>query len=247
MLILKNVTLNYPIYGGLEPKLLTRTIASLVSAGKFVKNKKVSCVRSIDDLSLEVKSGERLGLLGNNGAGKTTLLKLMAGIYKPSSGSLTIEGSVCPILGTGFGLDEEATGYENIILGGIALGRSVAEMKGKISEITEFTELGTYLYMPIKTYSAGMKTRLAFAITTSFNSDIIAIDEGIGAGDSSFQAKAEKRLNKFLKRANILVMASHSNELLQKFCTHGLVMKSGKQEFHGTISEAIKYYKNHYK
>lgn len=245
MIKLQNVSLEFPIYGH-EPRMLTKKILSLASAGKFVRNHKIPYVRSVDNLSLDIKVGERVGLIGNNGAGKTSILKLMAGIYQPTHGSIHAEGTIFPILGSGFGLDHEATGYENIVLGGIALGHSVKTIQEKIPEIEEFTELGEFLHMPLKTYSAGMMTRLAFAITTSIKSDILVIDEGIGAGDKDFNTKAQKRLDQFLQEASILVLASHSEELIKKFCTHGLVMKGGKKQFYGPIKEALEYYKDRY-
>jgi ABC-2 type transport system ATP-binding protein len=242
---MKNVCLDYPIYGH-EPRLVTKKLISLVSAGKIVQNTKIPYVRSVDNLTLEVKSGERIGLIGNNGAGKTTILKLISGIYTPSSGTMEIDGNVNPILGSGFGLDEEATGYENIILGGIALGRSVKEMQQLTPEIAEFTKLGEFLSMPFKTYSAGMKARLAFAITTSFESEILAIDEGIGAGDKDFNDRAENRLDQFMTNAKIMILASHSNDLIKKFCTHTLVMKGGKQLFYGKVEDGLRFYMEEY-
>lgn len=245
MIVFENVSLDYPIYGQ-EPRLLTRHIISLASAGKFINNQKIPYIRSVDDLTLTINSGERVGLIGNNGAGKTTILKLISGIYQPTNGKITVEGKVCPILGSGFGLDDEATGYENIILGGIALGRSVYEMKQKVEEIAEFTNLGEFLRMPFKTYSAGMKARLSFAITTSIESQILAIDEGIGAGDRDFSVIAKKRLDEFLTQANTLIIATHSEDMIKRFCTHGLVMKGGKKLFYGKVDDALKYYAEEY-
>ncbi|MDF3047359.1 MAG: hypothetical protein K0R73_477 [Candidatus Midichloriaceae bacterium] len=245
MIVFEKVSLDYPVYGQ-DPRLITRKIISLASAGKFVSSNKIPYIRSIDNLTLTINSGDRVGLIGNNGAGKTTILKLISGIYQPTSGKVYVEGKVCPILGSGFGLDDEATGYENIILGGIALGRSVAEMKEKVTEIAEFTELGDFLRMPFKTYSAGMKARLSFAITTSFESQILAIDEGIGAGDRDFSVIAKNRLDQFLTQASTLIIASHSEDLIKRFCTHGLVMKSGKSKFYGTVDDALKYYAEEY-
>jgi len=245
MIVLKNVSLDYPVYGQ-EPRLITKKLISLASAGKFISSNKIPYVRSVDSLSLTISPGQRVALIGNNGAGKTTILKLISGIYKPSRGKVSVVGTVCPILGTGFGLDDDATGYENIVLGGIVLGAKARDMKEKIEEIADFTELGEFLRMPLKTYSAGMKARLAFDITTSIESDILVIDEGIGAGDKTFNLKAHDRLTHFLKKASILILASHSEELVRQFCTHGLVMKSGRQEFFGPIDEALSYYANDY-
>jgi ABC-2 type transport system ATP-binding protein/lipopolysaccharide transport system ATP-binding protein len=238
---LKDVSLEYPVYTN-QPKLFAKKLATLAGAGKFVKHNKLAYVRSVDNLTMNLSSGDRVGLIGNNGAGKTTVLKLIAGIYKPTSGSVSVTGSICSVLGSGFGLDEDATGYENIILGGIANGHSAKEMQGKVKDIEEFTRLGKFLDMPLKTYSAGMRARLAFAITTSFTSDILIMDEGIGVGDKEFYDKAQKRLDSFLDKANILIMASHSEALLKQFCNYGLVMKSGQKQYFGPIDEAFDYY-----
>lgn len=242
---IEKVCLDYPVYGQ-EPRLFTKKMLSLASAGRLVRSSKVSYVRSVEDLTLSVTSGQRVGLIGNNGAGKTSILKLVSGIYAPSSGVINVDGAINPILGSGYGLDEEATGYENIILGGVTLGRTVKEMKELTKQIAEFTELGSFLDMPFKTYSAGMKTRLAFGITTSFSADILVVDEGIGAGDKDFNAKAQKRLSEFMNNAKILLLASHSNDLIKQFCTHVLVMKGGKNVFFGSVEDGFNYYENEY-
>jgi ABC-2 type transport system ATP-binding protein/lipopolysaccharide transport system ATP-binding protein len=239
---LKDVSLDYPVYD-YSSLSLQKTIVSLASAGSISKPKDgVIKVRSVNKLSLELKAGDKLAIIGGNGAGKTSLLKLIAGIYEPSTGHRKVSGKITTILGTGFGFDEEATGYQNIMLGGIALGYSLNEMKECIVDIAEFSELGEFLNMPLRTYSAGMRARLAFGIATCKRPDIVIIDEGIGAGDAHFIEKANQRLERFLNDASIMIMASHSNGLLEKFCNKCLYMKNGKALFLGDLKKGIAMY-----
>jgi len=243
---LENVYLDYPLYGQ-APRMFATKLLSLATAGKIGDTKKYPYVRSLDGLNLELKAGDRLGLIGGNGAGKTSLLKTLAGIYTPSAGKITIEGHVTPLLGFGFGLDEEASGYENIIIGGLSLGYSIKHMHAVTKEIEELTGLGDFLSLPIKSYSSGMKARLAFAIATVNTPEILVIDEGIGVGDSDFQHKADERISKILCEASIMVLASHSEGLLSKFCSIGIVLQNGKILFQGPIDKALKFYQEDYK
>ncbi len=239
-IILKNVSLDYPVLGH-NPKFSKRVL-SLASAGRISSGTKKQYVRSIDKLNLHLKPGDKLAVIGGNGAGKTSLLKLIAGIYDQSSGEKSVVGRVTTILGTGFGLDEEATGYQNIFLGGIALGYSYKEMEACFKDIEEFTDLGDFLNLPLRVFSAGMKARLAFAIATCKHPDILIIDEGVGTGDKAFLERAEMRLTEFLSKANILLMASHSNDLLRKFCNKCLLMNNGKAVYFGDLEKGIELY-----
>ncbi len=240
---LKNVSLDYPVYD-YSALSLQKAIVSLASAGIISKPKDgVVKVRSVDKLNLSLQAGDKLAIIGGNGAGKTSLLKLIAGIYEPSTGERKVSGKITTILGTGFGLDEEASGYQNIILGGIALGYRLKEIKECVEDIADFSELGEFLNMPLRTYSAGMRARLAFGVATCKRPDIVIIDEGIGAGDSHFIEKANERLERFLNDANIMIMASHTDSLLEKFCNKCLYMKNGKALFLGELKEALAMYK----
>jgi ABC-2 type transport system ATP-binding protein len=241
---LKNVSLDYPIYGS-GPRMFTHKLLSLASAGLVKSNEKYNYVRGLDNINLELKSGDRLGIIGGNGSGKTTLLRTLAGIYVPSAGIRKVKGRITTLISTGFGMEEEATGYQNIILGGIMLGFTKEFMLSKVADIEKFTELGDFLSMPIKTYSAGMRLRLAFAIVTCSEPEILLIDEGIGAGDAEFYEKAKERVKQFLNKASILVMASHSDDLLKQFCNKGIYMAKGKVEYSGSLDMAFKKrYKN---
>lgn len=239
---LKNITLDYPVYD-YRALSLRFALTSLVSAGTIsAPEKGVAHVRAVEGISFNLQQGDRLALIGGNGAGKTSLLKTIAGIYEPSYGAVNIQGCVTTILGTGFGLDDEATGYHNIILGGIAMGYRLSQMEAAIENIANFTELGKFLGMPMRTYSAGMRARLAFAIATCHQPDILLIDEGIGAGDASFYNKAKARLDTFLEDASILVLASHAEDLLERFCNKCLLLNHGKQIFFGELGEGLARY-----
>ncbi len=240
---LKNIVLDYPVYGS-APRDFTKKILSLASAGAIKHNEKYNVIRGLDGISLDLKSGDRLGIVGGNGAGKTTLLRTIAGIYSPTSGSRQVKGKITTLISTGFGMDEEASGYQNIILSGIMMGNSKAQMESKFDEIEKFTELGNFLNMPIKTYSAGMKLRLAFAIATAIDPEILVIDEGIGAGDSAFYEKAKQRVQGFLNKASILVIASHSDDLLKQFCNKAIYMSNGKILHSGSLKSVLEFKKN---
>lgn len=235
-LILKNVTLDYPIYGS-APRMFTRKLLSLASAGKI--NDQYNTIRALDDITLILQPGDRLGIVGGNGAGKTTLLRTLAGIYHPTSGIWKAKGKITTLISSGFGMDEESTGYQNIILAGIAMGYTRNQMISRFEDIERFTELGEFLRMPIKTYSAGMRLRLAFAVSTAIDPEILIIDEGIGAGDAEFYKKATERIKDFLNKASILVIASHEDDLLRQFCNKGIHMAVGKIVFEGSLESAL--------
>lgn len=236
---LKNVSLDYPIYGS-SPRMFTRKILSIASAGAIKYNDKYQYIKGLDNISIELKAGDRLGIIGGNGAGKSTLLKTIAGIYEPTKGSVKIDGKITSLISSGLGMDDDSTGYQNIVLSGISIGYSKKEMESRFKDIEEFTELGDFLNLPIKTYSAGMRLRLAFAIATSVEPEIIVIDEGIGAGDAEFYSKAVKRVESFLSKASILIIASHSDDLLLKFCNKGIWMANGQIIDEGNMKELIK-------
>lgn len=243
---LDNITLEYPVhnYSSLS---LKSALVSLASTGAISRRAASSVtVRSIDGLSLRLRRGDRLAVIGGNGAGKTSLLKVISGIYDPTSGQRRVHGRVTTLLGTGFGLDEEATGYQNIILGGIALGYTRRQMIDSFDEIAAFTQLGDFLNMPLRTYSAGMRAQLAFGIATCREPDILIIDEGIGAGDAQFMKKANARVDKLVSSNNILVMASHSEEILEQFCNKCLYMQRGRPLFFGDFEEGMEMYKRDY-
>lgn len=187
-----------------------------------------TAVRALSDISLSLQHGDRIGLVGHNGAGKTTLLRVLAGIYEPAAGSVQISGAVAPLFDINLGMDPDATGYDNILLRGLFLGLTRKEVEARIQSIADFTELGQFLDLPIRTYSNGMRVRLAFAVSTSIEPEILLLDEGIGAGDAAFIEKAKARLQEFTTKAGIIVLASHSNALIQEMCTKAVLMERGR-------------------
>jgi ABC-2 type transport system ATP-binding protein/lipopolysaccharide transport system ATP-binding protein len=199
-------------------------------------------IQALSDVTISFNHGDRVGLIGANGAGKSTLLKVLAGIYEPTAGSIDIHGHVCPLFDVNLGMNPETTGYENIELRALHLGLKLAEIRRNISEIADFTELGDFLSMPVRTYSTGMAFRLAFAITTFLRPDILLMDEMILAGDAGFQAKASARLRALIDNSGILVLASHSDDLLRQWCNKGLVMAGGRVQFFGPIDAALAAY-----
>lgn len=240
---LDHVVVDIPIYDA-GNRSLKNNILAAATGGQIRSrvNSKQVVIRPIDDVSLSIEHGARLGLLGHNGAGKSTLLRVLAGIYEPTGGSIEIQGDVASMFDIGFGMDPESSGWENIVLRGMYLGYSRDEILHRSTEIAILTGLGEFLDMPLRTYSAGMATRLAFAVSTSIKPDILLIDEGIGAGDAAFLVQANERMKTFIGDAGILVMASHSNDLLRAWCTEGLWMEHGRIRMQGSMEAVIAAY-----
>jgi ABC-type polysaccharide/polyol phosphate transport system ATPase subunit len=200
-------------------------------------------VRALERVSFRLEHGDRLGLIGHNGAGKSTLLKALAGVYWPDSGSIRIEGRISPLFTSAPGLDLEDSGYENIRTCGMFLGMSGEEIDYKAPEIAEFSELGEYLELPVRTYSAGMVTRLCFAIATSIDPDILLLDEGLAAGDARFAARAEDRMHALIQRTRVLVLASHSEAMIKGMCNRAALMEKGHILKLGPIDEILEEYR----
>lgn len=197
-------------------------------------------VQALDDISFSLKQGDRLGLVGHNGAGKTTLIRVLAGIYEPTRGSLHVVGRKVPMFDIGLGMDEEASGYENIRTRGLILGLSPQEIDERIPEIAAFAELGDYLELPIRTYSSGMLLRLVFSIAVSIHGDIILMDEWIAVGDAHFRKKTHDRLQEMTMRSGIVVLASHDHGLLRDTCNLGLYLEGGRVRAFGAIADVLK-------
>jgi ABC-type polysaccharide/polyol phosphate transport system ATPase subunit len=199
------------------------------AGGQFgVKKNQIRSLTALNDISFELKPGDRLGLIGPNGAGKTTLLKVLYGIYEPTSGTLEIEGRVDALFNVSLGFRREATGRRNIELRGLINGWRKEEIAERLEEIIAFSELGDFIDMPFKTYSQGMAARLAFSIATSFKPEVLLMDEWIGAGDAQFQEKARKRMVELTKSAGIVVLASHNQTMLEKTCNKILELRNGR-------------------
>jgi ABC-2 type transport system ATP-binding protein len=202
----------------------------------------VLVIEALKDITLSLRTGDRVGLVGHNGAGKSTLLRLLSGIYEPTRGKAVVNGRVAPIFDLGVGMDPEISGFENIIIRGLFLGETRKKMQSKVEEIAEFTELGEYLSMPLRTYSTGMRVRLAMGVVTSIDPEILLLDEGIGAVDADFLKKAQTRLQKLVERSGILVFASHSTEFLARLCKTAIWIDHGSIKMMGGIEDVVRAY-----
>lgn len=231
-----NVTLDLPIYDHSHRSLKSNLIRGLVGS-RISEANGHRYIRALNDVNLTVGPGERIGLVGHNGAGKTTLLKTIAGIYQPTSGSIRTKGHVTALIDIAAGVNLEASGYENIMIRGLYLGYKSGAIREKMEHIIAFSELGDYISLPLRTYSSGMISRLLFSVSTAFEPDILLLDEGIIAGDPAFNEKASHYLVDYTGRAGIVMLASHSKELMHMFCNKGIRLRSGQIEAAGEIEE----------
>lgn len=243
---LKNVSLDYTINSGSDS---LRKAAAVYFQSMFRNrhNKKFTEIttkhyRALNNISLSLDKGDRLGLIGPNGAGKSTLLRVLAKVYQPHSGSVKINGKISNLFDIKLGMNVDATGAENIVDLVTLRGYSKKYALNKLDEIAAFTDLGGFLSQPVRTYSSGMKMRLAFSIVTSFPYDILLIDEGIGTGDARFMKKSKQRLSQALNSSDVLVLASHSNRLLEEFCNKAIVLDKGEIQFVGNVKESLDFY-----
>ena len=237
----RDAWVEFPIF---DAKTRSLKKAVLGKAGGAIgrTGENVVVIEALRDITLSLKMGDRVGLVGHNGAGKSTLLRLLSGIYEPTRGTTIIRGRVAPVFDLGVGMDPDTTGYENIIIRGMFLGQSRKQMAAKVDEIAEFTELGQYLSMPLRTYSTGMRVRLAMGVVTSIDPEILLLDEGIGAVDADFLKKAQSRLQALVERSGILVFASHSNEFLARLCKTAMWIDHGTIKKSGSIEEVVRAY-----
>jgi len=242
---LQNVSVSFPIYSSSNRSLKNRLMQS--ATGGEIRSaagtNKITIVEALQDIDFAAKSGDRIGLVGHNGAGKTTLLRVLARIYEPNAGQVFVEGATVPLFDISLGMDPESTGYENILLRGLYLGLKKSQIKARMEEIADFTELGDFLNLPIRTYSAGMRMRLAFAVSTSVAPDILLIDEGIGVGDAAFIQRANARLSRFTEQVAIIVLSSHSEDLLTKMCDTSVLIEHGRAIATGPTREVLKQYR----
>ncbi|MBC8130468.1 MAG: ABC transporter ATP-binding protein [Rhizobiaceae bacterium] len=236
------VSVDIPIYNSSNRSLKNNIISAATGGQIKVREGGRVSVRALDQVTLHIEHGARIALIGHNGSGKSTILRVMAGIYEPTGGRVAVEGQVAPLFDFGFGMDGDSTGWENIMLRGVLLGLSQSEVRERIDEIAAVSDLGEFFDMPIRTYSAGMVTRLAFAVSTSVKTDILLIDEGIGAGDAAFLERAKARMTTFIGEAGLLVLASHSDALIREWCDTAVWMEHGCIRQHGPIDDVIAAY-----
>jgi ABC-2 type transport system ATP-binding protein len=238
---IEHAFVDFPIFDAKTRSLKKAVLGR--AGGKIGTESRVPIIEALHDINLSLRQGDRVGLVGHNGAGKSTLLRLMSGIYEPTRGSARIAGKVAPVFDLGVGMDPEISGFENIMVRGLFLGMTRKQMQTRVDDIAEFTELGDYLAMPLRTYSTGMRVRLALGVVTSIDPEILLLDEGIGAVDAEFLAKARDRLNALVARSGMLVFASHSDEFLVDLCDTGIWMDHGQVKDHGPLRDVLNHYK----
>jgi len=241
----QNVSVDFPIYNA-NGRSLKKRLIQVATGGQLGADQQGRViVRALEAVSFGLNDGDRVGLLGHNGAGKSTLLRLLSGVYTPSSGTALIQGEVASLIDISLGIDAEATGRENIFLRGGLLGMSRSEIAAQMDSIIEFSDLGGFVDMPLRTYSTGMHLRLAFAVSTIVRPQILLMDEWLSVGDEGFKHKAEARLTELVQATNILVIASHSRELVEKTCNRVIWLEHGKIKMDASPETVLPAYFNH--
>lgn len=241
-LSLSNVNIDFPIFNASGRRLTTQLLRAATGGQVGKGDSGKVYVRAIENLDLELNNGDSLGIVGHNGAGKTTLLRLLAGIYEPTSGTLKREGKVTSLTEIGIGISPELTGRDNILIRGVVMGLPMKEIKARTDEIIEFSELGEFINLPVRTYSTGMALRLAFAVSTIAQPQILIMDEWLSVGDASFQHKAEERIQKIVDDSDILVLASHSRGLIERTCNKVIWLEHGTIKMSGSPAEVLDDY-----
>lgn len=243
---LDNVSLDFPLHSAAKLAAVQNqrgVVPPTKDADKLImQNGRIKGVHALRDLSLSIKSGERVGLIGSNGSGKTTLLQVLAGILPPTKGTVTITGRPTSLINIHLGLMPHASGHRNIMLRGLAAGQDRDTIEAKREEIAQFCQLGDFLELPVSTYSAGMRMRLNFAIATAFTPEILILDEWLSAGDQEFKKNATLRMQDFVEQAGILVLASHGPDMLLQNCGRGVWLESGRVHMDGSMKDVLKAY-----
>ena len=240
---LHQASVQFPIYNARSRSLKSTIARHAVGAtiGSRTKND-IVVVNALKNITLTLNPGDRVGIIGHNGAGKTTLLRVFSGAYVPTSGSAEVVGEVSALTDISMGMDPEASGYENIIMRAILLGMNYQQARALAPEVEQFTELGEYLDLPVRTYSTGMMLRLAFAVATSIEPEILIMDELIAVGDASFMEKATQRIDTLIAKANIFVLASHDEETLKRFCNRAIWLNRGELALDGSLECVLAAY-----
>jgi lipopolysaccharide transport system ATP-binding protein len=232
---------DFPLYHG-NARSLKKMVFSSVSGRMGSDSHNRVVVQALRDVSFSLRSGERLGLVGSNGAGKTTLLRALAGIYEPVGGQLRVTGTINALLDPNLGMNPDLTGRENIALRALYVGMSAGEIPTLEQDVAEFAELGDFLDLPVRIYSAGMVIRLGFGLATAFHPQVLLMDEWILAGDANFMIKAQARLENLVRGAEILVLSSHAPAVVMDWCTRVLWMDQGRIRADGTPAEVLPLY-----
>lgn len=239
---LQNVSVEFPIYNSTSRSLKNRVL-SIATGGKIERRSdRLVVVRGLDNVSMTFQDGDRIGLIGHNGSGKTTLLRVLSGIYTPTQGNAVISGDCVSLININLGIDPDATGRENIRLRSAMMGMSPSEISEKLDEISDFSGLGEFLDVPFRTYSSGMQLRLAFATSTAVRPEILIMDEWLSTGDEDFKERANRRMQDLVDSTKILVLASHSKELLIKNCNRVLWLEHGHVKMDGSPDAVLASY-----
>lgn len=221
------IVVEFPMYT-LAHRSLKQHLLESATGGRIGQRGNVTVVRALDNVSFRITAGDRVGLWGHNGSGKTTLLRAIAGVYPPIAGRLEVRGRIASLIDLNLGMDGEATGIENIRMRGILLGLQKRAIDRLLDDVANFAELGDFISMPVRTYSSGMHMRLGFSISTAVDADIVLMDEWLSVGDADFQKRARERLMRFLARSKILILASHSEQLLGDLCNRMIHLEHGR-------------------
>ncbi len=240
-IILRNISLSIPVLSKANNSIKNKIINSF-SGGKISTNNKLKSVLALDRINCTLHGGEKIALIGHNGSGKTSFIRTISGIYEPSSGNIDSKVDVYPMIERSFIVEEELTGFDSAKAHYLIMNNSLDGFDQFLDYITNFSGIGEYLYLPLKTYSEGMASRLTFSLLTFHKHDCLALDETIGTGDQNFYKKAQERLNDYLTGNGMLILSSHSKSLLRRFCTRGLVFSSGAIIFDGNLEDALSFY-----
>ena len=251
LILCNDVSLSLPVRST-RSRYAAKAVASAFTGGVLKGNDRLANVSALSNVTLSIKEGERIALIGHNGAGKSTFLRLISGIFTPTSGSMYVKNYATPLIDKSFIIDADLTGYEVCTAHYLKINGTSAFFKGAndnsyenfLKDIFEFSELGEFMGTPVSSYSDGMKTRLMFALITSFPHKLLAMDEGIAAGDRFFMDKANKRFEEFLASTSTLILASHDEALLKRFTSRGVVFEKGRCVFDGKLKDALNFYHN---
>ncbi len=240
---LDKVSVDLAVYNSrgraLKSEILRRTVGGGLENDR---DRSIQVVKALKDVSFVARDGDRIGLVGGNGAGKTTLLRVLSRVYPPTAGTASIEGRISSLIDLSMGMDADATGYDNIEMRSIMLGLDHRQAQAIVPDVEEFSQLGEFLDLPIRTYSSGMMLRLAFAVSTAVHPDILILDEVIGVGDAAFAERAEQRLHGMFQKASIMFLASHDNSSIKRFCNRTLWMKGGTLMMDGPPDDVLAAY-----
>ena len=241
--VFQDAVLEIPVHSS-SLRTIKRSLLSGLTGGQLARRGRSLRVRALDRLNLRINHGDRLALIGHNGAGKSTFLRVLAGILTPTGGQWQLPQPFTPLIDKSFVVEPQLSGFQAVKAHYLLHTSSLKGFDSFLEDVANFSELNDFLHLPLQGYSDGMKTRLLFAMHTYFSHDLLALDEGIGAGDRAFVERAAQRLKRFLSSSGTLVIASHSEPMLRSFCTKGVVFQKGRLAYAGEVNEALAYYQH---